>query len=109
MKIAFIAVNYNNSYITINYVNSILQMKNIDSYDFSIVIIDNNSNLDDYKYLKSGLEGLKNVKLIKSDKNLGYFGGLNLGIKQIEYDKYDYVLVGNNDIIFEPNLLMNVD
>ena len=30
MKIAFIAVNYNNSYITINYVNSILQMKNID-------------------------------------------------------------------------------
>ena len=101
MKIAFIAVNYNNSYITINYVNSILQMKNIDSYDFSIVIIDNNSNLDDYKYLKSGLEGLKNVKLIKSDKNLGYFGGLNLGIKQIEYDKYDYVLVGNNDIIFE--------
>lgn len=101
MKVAFIAVNFNNSYITINYVNNIVGIKDINKHDFKIVIVDNCSNLNDYKYLKSGLEDIRNVTLVRSEKNLGYFGGLNLGIKQIDYNEYDYVIVGNNDIVFE--------
>lgn len=100
MKLAFIAVNYNNCYISANYVANVKAIRNIENHKLDIVIVDNCSKEDDYRILKSEIEYDANVIVVRSRENLGYFGGLNYGIKQINYEKYDYVIVGNNDVFF---------
>ncbi len=40
------------------------------------------------------------VRLVHSEQNLGYFGGLNFGIKLLNYKDYDYIIAGNNDLFF---------
>lgn len=101
MKIAFVAVNYNNSMITVNYVLNILSMKNSDTYLTEIIIVDNFSEIDDYNYLRDNLSELSKVTLIRADKNIGYFRGLNFGLKKLGANNFDYVIVGNNDLFFE--------
>lgn len=102
MKTAFICVNYNNSKITQEYVKNVLDIKK--NYDVKIIVVDNASQENDIKDLTIYIEDLKNddVVLLKSEVNLGYFKGLNLGINYIKnISEYDYVIIGNNDIIFD--------
>ena len=102
MKTAFICVNYNNSKITQEYVKNVLDIKK--NYDVKIIVVDNASQENDIKDLTIYIEDLKNddVVLLKSEVNLGYFKGLNLGINYVKnISEYDYVIIGNNDIIFD--------
>lgn len=103
MKVAFIAVNYNNYLITLNNIANILSLKGDSERD--IIIVDNNSSAEDYEALKNGWPNLSNTKLIRSEKNLGYFGGLNYGLKAINPEDYDYVLIANNDLIYRYDFL----
>ena len=105
MKIAFIAVNYNNWHISANYVSSVKSMNNFSKHDIHLIIVDNASLIDDYALLKKEIEGIDRVTLVRSEENLGYFGGLNYGIKQIDYKSFDYVIAGNNDLIFTRNFI----
>ena len=75
MKIAFVAVNYNNCWITTNYVSYIKAFLVYEKHDVEIVIVDNASQENDYKSLKKQIEKEQDVRLVHSDKNLGYFGG----------------------------------
>ena len=100
MKIAFVAVNYNNCWITTNYVSNIKAIHGYEKHDVEIVIVDNASQENDYKSLKKQIEKEQDVRLVHSDKNLGYFGGLNFGIKILNYKDYDYIIAGNNDLFF---------
>jgi GT2 family glycosyltransferase len=45
-----------------------------------------------------------NVDLIFNDENIGYFPGLNVGLKYLRdrYPAIDYIVVGNNDLVFPP-------
>jgi len=70
-----------------------------------IVIVDNASNDEDYNALKEGWPNLSNAILIRSEKNLGYFGGLNLGLKAINTNEYDYIIIANNDVIYKYDFL----
>lgn len=106
MKIAFICVNYNNSKVTINYILNVLAIKK--THHLKIIIVDNASEKQDTESLSKYISDLKNedVILLKSDINLGYFRGLNLGIKWALLNGYDqYQLVGNNDLEFFPDFL----
>ena len=100
MKIAFVAVNYNNCWITTNYVSNIKAIHGYEKHDVEIVIVDNASQENDYKSLNKQIEKEQDVRLVHSDKNLGYFGGLNFGIKILNYKDYDYIIAGNNDLFF---------
>lgn len=100
MKIAFVAVNYNNCWITTNYVSNIKSIRGYEKHDIEIVIVDNASQESDYKELKKQIEKVTDVRLVHSEQNLGYFGGLNFGIKLLNYKDYDYVIAGNNDLFF---------
>jgi GT2 family glycosyltransferase len=109
MKIAFVCVNYNNSKFTQEYIYNILEIK--EDYEVKIILVDNASEKSDIEELSSCVSSLKNenIILVKSDVNLGYFKGLNLGINHIERLEYDYVIIGNNDIIFDNNFLMALE
>lgn len=100
MKIAFVAVNYNNCWITTNYVSNIKAIHGYGKHDIEIVIVDNASQENDYKELKRQIEKETDVRLVHSEQNLGYFGGLNFGIKFLNYKDYDYIIAGNNDLFF---------
>ena len=69
--------------------------------DFHLIIIDNAS----IEPTKSYLENLNGVELIRNDKNLGYVKAINQGLK---ISKSESILLGNNDIILTPHLLIQL-
>jgi Predicted glycosyltransferases len=75
-------------------------MKNIDYDNYSIVIVDNGSpNKSGEKLLKLYNE-TPNIKVIISNKNLGFAKGNNIGFKYAKYDKKaDFIVMINNDTI----------
>jgi len=98
-KIIIVILNWNGYTDTLECINSILNIK----YDkYEILLIDNGSDYTEYKKFSK----LKSrATLIRSDKNLGFSGGNNLGIKYALDAGADYVLLLNNDTIVEPNFL----
>ena len=102
----FIAVNYNNSQYTKKYVESIEELEGYNTADVKIIIVDNASRQEDVFFLESFCKERKNVTLIKSKENLGYFGGLNLGLDFVEDKKNNRILIGNNDLEFDGKFLV---
>ena len=108
--LAFIFTNYNNSEYTIEAVKSIYKNIIKDEIQFDIVIVDNFSNPTQRDILNELSNSFEKVKIIFSSKNLGYFKGLNEGIKKLPKPSghYDFVVIGNNDLFFEKNFINSV-
>ncbi len=111
MKYYFIATNYNNPYHTVNYINSINKLDLPENSLISIIIVDNQSvePLDSIEEAieKSRKSGIKST-LIRNSTNSGYFKGLNIGIDSIiEADDF-IAIIGNNDLIFDKDFLLNL-
>lgn len=106
--LAFIFTNYNNSEFTEKAVKSIYENSIEDQVQFDIVIVDNYSNSYHRNILKNLSNSYKKIKIIFSNENLGYFNGLNEGINQLpkSANNYDFVVIGNNDLIFK-NFFIN--
>ncbi len=63
---------------------------------FEVVVIDNGSSDGTAEYIK---KEFPKVRLLRTNKNLGYSGGFNLGLDYAFKEKNaDYVLVSNNDV-----------
>ncbi|MCA6435958.1 MAG: glycosyltransferase family 2 protein [Bacteroidetes bacterium] len=86
-QIAVVILNYNGVHFLKQFLPNILQQ----STDANVYVIDNGSNDGSYEYLKS----LTNLSIIRSENNLGYTGGYNFGLKQLN-EPY-WVLI-NSDI-----------
>ncbi len=98
-KLGFVCTNYNNADFTINAIHSLQEFGNVNIH---IVVVDNNSEISDVNKLKSALEKYSNVEIICSKSNVGYFKGLNLGIRHIREnnDEINCIVIGNNDVLF---------
>lgn len=105
MKVYLILVNYNGAKLTGDCLNSILESKYDEQYDVHTVVVDNGSKVDETKALKQTYE---DVIFIRSDENLGFAGGNNLGIKRALAEGADYVLLINNDTILDPSMLQRL-
>lgn len=103
MKVGFVFTNYNNSSYTRDVIYSLSINKNLKF--FFIVIVDNNSELDDLNNLKQINQEFPFVKILFNNDNVGYFKGLNLGINYLKsnYNDINFILVGNNDLYFPLN------
>ncbi len=99
-KVSIILVNYNGLEDTVSCVES---LQKICYKNFEIIVVDNGS-ADDYKLLKKGLDG-KNVTILRTNNNLGFSGGNNIGIKYALESNADYVLLLNNDTVVESDFL----
>ena len=98
-SIFIILVNYNGYEDTVDCIES---LKNIDYYNYKILVIDNASTDDSYNKLNT-LKG--EFILLKSEKNLGFSGGNNIGIEYAMNHEADYVMLLNNDTLVEPDFL----
>lgn len=96
-KVSVITVNYNHSYVTEALLDSIFTKNTYPLIE--IIVVDNGSNEDPVPAWK---EKYPAVIFIRSEKNLGFAGGNNLGIKQATGD---YFFLVNNDTEFTDQLI----
>lgn len=98
----FVCVNYNNSAFTRNAVESLSTDRDRPR---PIIVVDNHSNDDDISNLHRIASDFGNVTLLLHENNVGYFAGLNLGIRRMraEMPELTHLVVGNNDLQFPPD------
>lgn len=88
-KTTIISVNYNQTQVTVDFLKSVKKHTNADAIE--LILVDNGSNVnheDTFKIIYPDLI------YIRSEKNLGFAGGNNLGVKVATGD---YLLFLNND------------
>lgn len=107
-KYIFIAVNFNGSSFTIPYIDSINKIIRKETDQIKIIIVDNNSNKVDYQILEKYCKTMIDVRLIRLNENLGYFKGLNKAIVTFNKDASVLVIIGNNDLTFDSNFIVNL-
>jgi GT2 family glycosyltransferase len=98
--VGIIILNYNTHKYTIECVESV-NSNTSNSIDYEIIVIDNGSKDEDFELLKNGLSPY-NLSIKRSNINLGFSGGLQLGIDQL-IAKYYFFL--NNDTILQNDAL----
>lgn len=92
--LSIIILNYNTKDQVKQCVRNIRQ--NPPSVQYEIIIVDNGSTDGSLEFIKYELS---DVKIVVSDKNLGYGRGNNLGIKSAQAE---YILILNPDIVVKP-------
>jgi len=98
-KIYVIVLNWNGKEDTIECISSLSKQKNS---RYNIVLVDNSSTDGSANEVQ---KTFPNVIVIRNKQNLGYAGGMNVGIKYALTKKADYVLILNNDVILDEKLL----
>jgi hypothetical protein len=68
-----------------------------------IIIVDNASINDEASTLEAEYSGF--IELIRNDRNLGFAGGANVGIRAALTAGTDYVLLLNNDVTVAPDFM----
>src|SRR3989344_1179313 len=77
LKVAIIVLNYKGLADTLICLDSLRRVKS-DNFNLEIIVVDNGSNDGS----KEALSNLRDIRLIALEKNLGYSGGNNVGIKE---------------------------
>ncbi len=108
-KISIILINYNSHQFTYDCVDSIIEKTastDGKTIDYDIIIVDNNSSLNDYEALKPIVNlrqtGLR-LQLVRSRINLGFSGGNMLGV-QFADPNTDYYYFLNNDCVLRTDV-----
>ncbi len=96
-KISVISVNFNQPEVTNQFLTSVLQFNNYD--EIEIIVVDNGSKID---HTKTWGKTWPEVEFIRSEVNLGFAGGNNLGIQKASGE---YLFFANNDTEFTTGLL----
>lgn len=94
--VSIITVNYNQSTVTSCLLNS---LREITYPNYEIIVVDNCSPSDNPDTLK---ENFPEITLIKTEKNLGFAGGNNVGIRA---SSGEYIMLINNDTEVPPGFL----
>lgn len=97
-KFGFLILHYYAIDETINCVNSIKEKINTKNY--VIVIVDNNSLNGTGQKLKDKYKNDKNIIVILNKINLGFSGGNNVGFVKLKELKCDFIVMTNNDVLF---------
>lgn len=98
MITTFVLLHYKNHLDTIECINSILKL----NFLKSIVVVDNASKDCSIDIVKDNFKESNNLFFIENERNLGFAEGNNIGYKFArEKLNSDYIIVGNNDLIFD--------
>jgi GT2 family glycosyltransferase len=99
-KISAIILNYKTPHETLACVDALLAQTI--SEEIEIIIVDNDSRDSSVEILRSLLGKEKPIKLMQTEKNIGFSGGNNLGVKTASGD---YILIVNPDTTLEKDSL----
>ncbi|MDC0377876.1 glycosyltransferase family 2 protein [Flavobacteriaceae bacterium] len=101
-SVAIILVNWNSYDFSVNCINS---LNKCNYKNFKIILVDNGSK--DLSIDKLSLK-FKDIHFIKNKSNLGFTGANNIGISSALKQKYDYIMLLNNDTVVEKNFLKHL-
>lgn len=90
-KACVVILNYNNADDTLMCIKSLSHIL----YPIEIIVIDNCSTDGSDEIIRDSLDN--DIIFIETDKNLGYAGGNNIGIRRAVADGCEYICVLNND------------
>lgn len=108
MKVSYVCTNYNNTCETLEAVRSLSENS---ERKHTVVVVDNGSDEENVYALKKLAREFPNVELILNNENVGYFRGLNLGIRRLKgiQSDVDLLVVGNNDLMFPADFTECID
>lgn len=98
MELSIIIVNYNTEKLLQDCLKSI--KKYTKGIDYEVIVVDNASEKSCLQAVAKLVKRYPKASLIKSQRNLGYAGGNNLGLRKA---KGDYALILNTDTILKEN------
>lgn len=101
LKVSIIVLNYFGEKIISETIESVIKL-NFPKNKFELIIVDNNSQDNSRKIIKKYEKENSNIRSLFLDKNLGFAGGNNKGIK---IAKGEYIILLNNDCIVDQNWL----
>ncbi|MFN8489839.1 MAG: glycosyltransferase family 2 protein [Caldilineaceae bacterium] len=93
-KVYIIVLNWNQYKLTADCIRSLLK---VDYPNYRVLVVDNGSQDDTVS--KLGSEFVDKIDLITNDKNLGFSGGNNVGIRFALAQGANYVMLLNNDTV----------
>ena len=100
-SVLFVVLNFNGWEETLVCVESILKQ----TYKpFHIMLVDNGS-ADESLGKLSRYDHHKDITFLKNPTNLGFAGGVNIGIRYAIDNNYDYTVLLNNDAVLTPSWL----
>jgi len=103
-KVSIIVLNTNDLKDTLECLPS---LKKMTYRNYDVIVVDNASTGDDVKILREEFGDY--VHIIENDKNYGYTGGNNVGMKYcLDHSQPDYFLILNPDTVVDPDLLSRV-
>lgn len=110
MPVGFVFTNYDNARYTRGAVASLHAQASVAAGDVRVVIVDNASRADDVAALRAIAREFPGTELLLQDRNLGYFPGLNVGIRHLRRAPRPvaHMVVGNNDLEFPPDFVLRV-
>lgn len=104
-KIFIIILNYNGYKNTIECLNSFKAVREPQGHELIPVIIDNASVDDSVKVLR---KDFPHIILLENKINLGYAGGNNTGITYALDNGADYIVILNNDTLFDRSSILEM-
>jgi len=99
-RVSIITVNYNQSQVTEELLRSIASTNTYPNIE--IIVVDNGSKVNDVPAWKIKYP---DIKFIRSEINLGFAGGNNIGVKEATGE---YLFFVNNDTEFTPGLVQTL-
>lgn len=100
-NVSIIVLNWNGLEDTIECLES---LQKVTYPNYEVIVIDNGSQGNDAQVLREGFSDY--IHLIQNDKNYGYTGGNNIGIRYaLSNSSPDYLLILNNDVAVAPDFL----
>lgn len=97
MQLGYVCTNFNGSAVTRTAIQSLREIR---GHEIHVVVVDNASEPSDVAALKTLEDPLTTV--VRLEQNLGYFAGLNAGIRYLREVNpgLNWMVVGNNDLEF---------
>ena len=100
--VTIVILNWNRVADTLECLDSVARL----AYpSFSVVLVDNGSTDGSPDAIVRWSDGKIPVTLIRNDKNLGFVGGGNQGMRHALATGADYVFLLNNDTVVDPDVL----
>lgn len=101
-RVYIIILNWNGLEDTIECLDS---LKDLKYSNFDVIVVDNASTDNSVREIRKKYPG---VIILESDKNLGYAGGNNLGLKYALNRNADFVWLLNNDTVVREDALSHL-
>lgn len=111
MKLGYVCTNFNNSHFTVDAARSLVASAG-NAHELRIVVVDNQSAPEHVETLRGlAAEFPGSVDLLLNDQNVGYFPGLNCGIRRMRerYPEVQHLVIGNNDLLFPADFCATVE